>query len=264
MQILYAIIGIYIALCILLYIFQEKLLFFPQPLSLQYNKSKFKKYEIIIKHQGIILHGWLILQPISEEKPLMIYYGGNAQEVSGKLNLLEKINTNSFLLLNYQGYGNSQGKPSQKALFMDALYVIDWLHQEKDIAYEHMVLMGRSLGSGIATYIASQRPVQGIILITPYDSIKHVAQQQYPFFPIGFLLKHPFPSCQFAPKIKAKTLIISAEKDSQIPKKHTLNLIQCFTIPVQHIEIKNAGHNGLTSFLEYFQAINTIFDLKKS
>jgi len=100
----------------------------------------------------------------------------------------------SLALVNYRGYGASEGSPSERALFADALLVLDALRERPDVDPARVALVGRSLGSGVATYVAANRPVAGVALVSPYDSVTALARRQFPWLPIELLLRHPFDS----------------------------------------------------------------------
>ena len=113
--------------------------------------------------------------------------------------------------------------------------------------------MGRSLGSGAATYLASKRPVEKMLLISPFDSIKSVAQNKFPIYPMFLLLKDKYDSIGRVKDISAKTIVLIAENDEVIPKKHSLRLISEF--PPEQLTIKtisDAGHNDISNKMEYY------------
>ena len=144
-----------------LYFKQGSFIFFPKGIS----KSKelllkqFSQFEENVNHDGFNMHGWFINRGISPERPLIIYYGGNAEEVSNNLFDLEKYEKESLLFMNYRGYGKSTGNPSQASLFSDALFIFDYFSDTYSIPSTNIILMGRSLGSAVATYVAKLRHV---------------------------------------------------------------------------------------------------------
>jgi alpha-beta hydrolase superfamily lysophospholipase len=244
---------IYFCLCLLAYIFQEKLLFFPTRIDESFSYLKdYRDNEIIIKHRNVELHGWLI-NP--DKSTLIIYYGGNAEEVS--LNIDDFVNNLdcTVLLINYRGYGRSNGSPSQKNLFADALYVYDYVVNEIEQKYDRIILFGRSLGAGIAIYLASERKVDRMILISPYDSIVNVAKGHYPILPVKMLLRHPFNSMSYIRNVHVPILVIAAEKDDIIPYKHTKNLVDQLGERCSEVVIKGAEHNDVHLKPLYWESI---------
>jgi pimeloyl-ACP methyl ester carboxylesterase len=248
-------IPILIAGVALLYILQDALIFFPQPTPPQ-QRDQFAGHAVTFDRDGHQLQGWYVPGPISRKKPLVVYYGGNAEEVSGNLYDLPRLQAGAYLFLNYRGYGDSQGKPSQKALCGDALHVLDTLVERDEIPLDHVVLMGRSLGSGVAVHVASQRPVRGVILVTPFDSLLNVARHHYPYLPVRLLLKHPFDSAALAPAIKLPALFLIGREDTIIPNSRSIRLAELWGGPVEAVTIEGVGHNDIQLNPRYWEAIN--------
>ena len=245
----------YSAIVILVYLFQTKLLFFPGPVqSSTMVIEKFSDNEIRIVHNGVKLHGWYI-RP--EKSKTIFYYGGNAEEISLNLTEFEPMDEYGIVLINYRGYGNSEGSPGQDEIYSDALYIFDYIQNKYHRPGQEVFLMGRSLGSGVATYVASQRDVNKMILITAYDSITDIAKKHYPYLPLSFLVKHPFSSNEHVKNIKIPTLILSAEHDKIIPFKNTKNLIESFPVDVQSIIVEGTDHNTIQMSQKYWSSINT-------
>src|SRR5262249_47205233 len=135
----------------------------------------------------------------------MIYFGGNAEDVSLNMpSFSAGLPERALFLLNYRGYGGSSGKPSQDALFSDGLALFDEVHSR----YKDVEVVGRSLGSGIAVYVASSRPATRLVLITPYNSVEELAARQFPWMPVRWLLRDKYQSWRFAPHVHAPTLIV--------------------------------------------------------
>ena len=247
-------ITIYISVCVLMYIFQDSYIFFPTKLYAPHAYlKKYEKNEIIIKNGTINLHGWLLNPGKSK---LIFYYGGNAEEVSGNLDDFQKFKDYSVLLLNYRGYGKSNGSPSQKNLFEDALYAYDYILNNSKQKIPNTIVFGRSLGSGIATYVASKRQAGVVILVTPFDSIKNIAKRNYPFLPINWLLKHPFDSLKYVKNLSLPVLVLVAENDEIIAYKDTKNLIDNIGNNCKSVIIKNTGHNDIQASPSYWQEID--------
>lgn len=153
-------------------------------------------------------------------------------------------------LVNYRDYGGSSGKPSETGLFADALNIFDHIKTK----HTAISAMGRSLGSGITIYLASQRKIDQLILVTPYDSIEHVAQNSFPIFPMSFLLKDKYDSVSRTASITSPTLILIAENDRIIPPMHALHLAKSFqSTNVTTKMIRDTGHNTISFSQEYLQ-----------
>jgi pimeloyl-ACP methyl ester carboxylesterase len=253
-----AIIGI-----ALLYILQGALIFLPQPVPPQ-NREPFADYALTLAHEGQQLRGWYVPGKVSANRPLVVYYGGNAEEVSGNLWDMARLEAGAYLFMNYRGYGDSEGKPSQQNLCRDALYILDTLIAREQIPLNHIVLMGRSLGSGVAVHVAAHRPVRGVILATPFDSLLNVARRHYPVLPVRLLLKHPFDSAALAPNISIPALILIARQDTIIPQQHAIRLSEVWGGPVESIIIDGVGHNDIQMAPRYWKAINAFLSAGKA
>ena len=205
---------------------------------------------------GVTLHGWLIKAAGSEPLPLILYFGGNAEEVSWLAGRAGAFPGWSLLLVNYRGYGLSEGAPTERELFSDALQVYDYAARRGDVDPRRMVAMGRSLGSGVATYLATQRPLRAVALISPYDSIAALAQGVYPYVPVSLLLRHRFDSLSRAPTIRVPLLMLTASDDTTIPLAHSRKLFEAWGGPKEAHTIAHAGHDDIVADPQYWDNLS--------
>jgi len=240
-----------------LYLVQDGMLFLPQPGPTrppQVRDGRAIEPLAFTAGDGVTVRGWFV-RAAHSPAPLVIFYGGNAEEVSWQVSEPWPSDW-SLALVNYRGYGQSEGKPSEQALFADAQLVFDALAARADVDRTRIVLVGRSLGSGVATYLASRREVAGLVLISPYDSMTALGQRHYPFLPVRLLLKHPFDSLALAPAISAPLLAIVGERDGIIPPEHSRRLFDAWGGPKRWISIPGAGHNDLGAQREFWAPIS--------
>jgi len=233
-----------------LYFIQNKLLYFPTPnFSIPEKTLVFQNNDenisVIITHQG--------------KKNALLYFGGNGESVrSNTQNIAQFFPNFTCYLLEYRGYGASSGKANEKTLYSDALKLYETIQSK----HANIFLMGRSLGSGIATYVASQKKISKLVLVTPYDSIVNVAQKAYPIYPAFLLLKDQYNAFQFVKNIATPTLVIIAKEDKIIPFKNTQNLINSFKdITPKVVIIKQRNHHNLTNSFFYKKALRDFFNL---
>lgn len=242
---------------VLIYFLQERLIFFPQPLTadpLKANTGAAIEEVTLVATDGASLHGWLMKASATQAPaPVLIYFGGNAEEVSWLASTAGQYAGWSLLMMNYRGYGRSEGKPGEAELFADALQIYDYAVRRA--AGGRVALMGRSLGSGVAVYVAALRPVAGVILVSPYDSVESVAKGIYPFLPISLMLKHRFDSLSRAPGIKAPLLCLVASGDRVIPRPHSERLYAAWGGPRQWREFRRADHDSIAGEPDYWRAI---------
>ena len=261
--ILAVLIGFPLTLWAILYIFQEKLLFLP-PASdeamIRRVRSKFPGCEITLTTPDHVkLHGWYIPGNTVSKSPLLIYFGGNAEDMTGVLEDpffdLTRFRPCALLLVNYRGYGQSQGQPGEKQFCKDAVFLYDHFANQDEIDKAGVMVMGRSLGTGVAVYLASQRPLKGIILVSPYDSIANVAQELYPYIPVSVFIRHPFDAASLAPGISIPLLALTAAADSTISSKRSSALLAKWGGPCHHVSIPEADHNDLNYSKFYWESI---------
>lgn len=239
------IIASYIGLCVVLYLFQDALIYHPQPRAVSEPGSTLK-----LKTEDTDI---IVTTEIKPGNKAIIYFGGNAEDVSRNLESFKQTFPNhSLYLMHYRGYGGSSGEPSEERNYQDAVKLYDLIKKDRS----EISLIGRSLGSGIATHLASIRPVSKLALVTPYYSIEEIAQQQYPFVPVSLLLKDKYQSWQYAKQIKAPTTIIMAEGDRIIPNSSSEKLYSQFQPGIAKlVSIKGAGHNRISAKRSYYSAL---------
>lgn len=254
------VVGAVLANPILLYFRQEKLLFFPDTINEGNRKvirERFRYVEevTLATADGKKLHGWFQRTPGAGRRPLLIYFGGNAEDLSFLPDKADRVAGWSLLTVNYRGYGLSEGEPGQKALFEDALLIHDAFARHDDVDAARIAVMGRSLGSGVAAYLASQRPVRAVVLVTPYDSIERVAQEKFWYAPVSLILKHPFDSLSLAPKIVQPALFMVAGEDRLIPPAHARRLFEAWAGPKQWHLVARENHDTIDADDGYWRVI---------
>ncbi len=175
---------VYLGLCFVLFFYQDSLIFkndITKKVELLPFIKNIENIDIKVS-KDVNLYGKHKKVESTNKNPLILYFGGNASDITSFFNYTSNINAYEIISFNYRGYINSQGKPSETNLFDDALKIYDKYTKNKDI-----IVVGRSLGTGVATYLASKREVKGLILITPYASILSIAKT-IPVVIISFIL----------------------------------------------------------------------------
>jgi pimeloyl-ACP methyl ester carboxylesterase len=239
-----------------LFFAQDRLLFFPQPLGAEARQAVGRQFpaamEILLQAEGgARLHAWHV--PAEPGKPLLIYFGGNGEEVSWMLGETGRLPGTGWLLTSYRGYGGSEGAPSAEAITADALRWYDYAARE--IRPAQVFAFGRSLGSGAAVQLAAARPLAGVILVTPFDSLSAVAKRHYPVVPVDLLLRHRFDSDRAAPKLTLPLLCLAAERDEVIPPAHARRLFDLWAGPKQWVMLAGASHNDTDSVPDFWRSI---------
>ena len=245
MSLVALIVAVYLVLCAALFVFQRSLIYFPQAGTVETAESRLK---LSMADADV----WVTTRERVGQRAL-IYFGGNAEDVSHNLpEFAAAFPDYALYFLHYRGFGGSTGSPSEEALARDALTLFDRVYD----SHPQIAIVGRSLGSGVAVRLASQRPAARMILITPYDSLEDIAERQYPMFPLKWLLKDKFESWKYAAHITIPTLLLAAEQDEVIPRSSTEKLYGHFAKGVATLKIiPDAGHNSISDTPEYFKSL---------
>ena len=243
MSLVALIVAVYLVLCAALFFFQRSLIYFPQPNAVSGSDS-----------QLILSMPDARVSVITRERVgprALIYFGGNAEDVSRNLpEFAEAFPDYAVYLLNYRGFGGSGGSPSEAAIAEDALALFDQVYA----SHPQVSLIGRSLGSGVAVRLASQRPLQHLILVTPYNSLEEIAARQDPGGPVKWLLKDRFESGKYAAHIRVPTLLLAASDDEVIPRASTQRLLENFPQGVALLRVVlESGHNSISDRAQYLQ-----------
>jgi pimeloyl-ACP methyl ester carboxylesterase len=250
MSLVALIVAVYLVLCAALFFFQRSLIYFPQPNAVTSADS-----------QLTLSMPDAQVSVITRERVgprALIYFGGNAEDVSHNLpEFAEAFPEYAVYLLNYRGFGGSGGSPSEAAIAEDALALFDQVYA----SHPQVSLIGRSLGSGVAVRLASQRPMQNLILVTPYNSLEEIAARQYPWVPVKWLLKDRFESGKYAAHIRVPTLLLAASDDEVIPRASTQRLLENFPQGVAVLRVvPDSGHNSISDRKQYLQWMEDVLN----
>jgi hypothetical protein len=190
----------------------------------------------------------------SKPRTLVLGFGGNGwngQDVAEYLHeLYPDIDVAAF---HYRGYRPSTGQPSAEALIADAPLVYDLAVDQ--VRPQRTIAVGFSIGSGIAAQLASRRRLDGLILVTPFDSLKAVAQSMYPWLPIGAFFNHDIDAGGALGNVQVPIAIIEAERDEIVPNERTAALRALVPDLVFDRMIARAGHNEIYARSDFQEAM---------
>lgn len=241
--------GLYLAICALMFLTQRSQVYFPVR-----EQSAPGALPLRIDVPGARLKVWKMERP---GRPALLYFGGNAEDVGASVGrFAARLPGLSHYFVNYRGYGGSTGKPSEAALVADAVALYDRLRSR----HPGVSVLGRSLGSGVAMQLAARRPVERLVLVTPFDSLVNVARAHIRWLPVGILMLDRFDSARQAPAITAKTLVVIAEADEVIPRTNSEALVRAFRSPPRILELEGAGHNDVDLDPRYLDGIADFLD----
>lgn len=231
--------------CLFLYLQQRNLLYFPAATHAAVQDSNFD-----LRNGGVVLRGW-VLNP--GQSRALLYFGGNGEALGAERTELAAIFPHrTIYLLAYRGYGASGGEPSEPGLFSDALALFDHALSE----HISVAIVGRSLGSGVATYLASQRPVERMALVTPFDSLANVAEAHYPMFPVTWMLKDRYESTHYVRQYNGPIIVLRAGRDNVVPSVNTNRLLVAMQKAPLVVTFPSAGHNSISDDPGYAAALS--------
>lgn len=241
----------YAGVSTLLYFKQRDLIYYPTATTIPAADTDFS-----LTRNGVTLRGWK-LNP--GKANALIYFGGNAERLeSSRTEFAQLFPDRTVYLLAYRGYGASEGNPSETALFADALALFDAVkadHPAGDIA-----VIGRSLGSGVASYVASQRPVEKLVLVTPFDSLAEVAQSHYRWLPVRWLISDVYASHEYLQQYPGPVLILRAGRDEVVPPANTDRLVTSLEVPPAVVDFPLADHNDISLQPRYGEILHEFLD----
>lgn len=237
---------IYTGICALLFFQQRQMIYYPGATQVDARATDYS-----LARDGVILRGWR-LNP--GKNRALIYFGGNAERLeTSREEFARLFPDRTVYLLSYRGYGASEGKPDQTALFGDALALYD--HVSAQHPQAPIAIIGRSLGSGVASYVASRRPVERLALVTPFDSLAAVGQSHYPAFPVRWLMRDRYESTRYLPRYQGPLLVLRAGRDEVIPSANTDKLLASLKNSPQVIDFPQADHNDISQDTRYAEAL---------
>jgi len=244
--VLLAILFLYLAVLAFVYFAQDSMIFNSSQIEKKPPVELENSEKVTLKvSNGVALQG-LYKKSKQKDVPLIIYFGGNSDDATRFLLHVKKLKGFDILVFNYRGYMDSSGKPSEKNLFEDAIKIYD-----KFVKKSKVILIGRSLGTGVAVYLASKREAKGLVLITPYDSIASLAKQKYPYLPINLLLKHKFDSTKYISKTETPVAIIEVKDDATVPNKNTQRLVKKVKNLVAFVVLKDTTHANVLNHPDF-------------
>lgn len=243
-------VACYAGICAYLYANQRTMMYLPQYTRVAASETGFS-----LARDGATLRGWVVNPGKSR---VILYFGGNAEAVQGnRANFAQWFPDSTVYLLAYRGYGASDGTPQEALLFADALALYDHVHTAEPA--KPISVLGRSLGTGVASYLASRRSVARLALVTPFDSMVEVAQARYPWLPVRALVKDRYDSAHHLAQFNNPLLIVRAGRDQVIGGARTQALIDALPQPPRVRELADAGHDSVQDFPAYAQALQDFF-----
>lgn len=255
---------IYVAICVSFYFFQHFAFFRPERLDPSFTYKypfPFEELNFDMEDGGRIN---AIHFKVPNTRGIVYYLKGNSKSIKGWGKFAKDFLSNGydFFMMDYRGFGKSQGKRSQEKVFSDAQFIYKWL--TKNYPEDKIVIYGRSLGSGIAARIASWNKPRMLILDSPYFSFYHNVKRYLFFTPLKWLLKYDMRTDQYLKVTTCPVHIIHGTNDRLIPFSHSERLKALFPDKIKLHPIPKAGHNNLPDFPEFFEILYDVLYVKPS
>ncbi len=240
----------YLAMVLLVYSFQSRLVYFPeavqqisntpQAIGLDYTSVN------IATSDDETLHGWWVPSP--DAKGTVLFFHGNAGNISHRLDYLKMFKQLGYntLLFDYRGYGQSSGTPSESGTYLDAQATWRYLIETQRIAPAQIVLFGESLGGAVATWLAAHEKPGLLVLVSTFTSVPDLATEIYPFLPVRWITRFQYNTLESLQSVICPVFIAHSPQDEIIPFAHGQQLFQAAPEPKQFLTLQS-GHN--TSFI---------------
>jgi len=225
---------------------EHSLIFFPTQELLATPQDYGHAYDEVelITDDSLHLHGWWI--PASPERGVLLFFHGNAGNIGDRLDSIEIFHRLglSVLIIDYRGYGHSEGRPSEEGTYTDARAAWRYLTIERGISSERIVVFGRSLGAGVATWLASQHAPRALIIESAFTSVPDMAATAYPFMPGRSLLRTRYDNLARMGSIACPLLVVHSRGDELIPFEHGRRLYEAAHEPKSFLAIIGSHNDG--------------------
>lgn len=249
---------LYVTSCVILYFYQEKLLFFPEKLENDYQFQFHNTFEEINTEvtDGRLLNG--LLFKADTTKGLIFYLHGNAGSLAnwGEVTKTYTDLNYDVFILDYRGYGKSEGEiKSQDEMFQDNQVIYNAL--KKKYNEEQITILGYSIGTGFASKLASDNNPKQLILQAPYYSLTDLMKNTYSILPT-FILRYKLETNEYLKKCKMPITLFHGDNDEVIYYNSSVKLNEAFKTQTTLITLENQGHNGMTDNEQYKAEIKRI------
>ena len=259
-------IAAYIVFGMYIYFMQSRLIFYPdmlgrnlvatpESIGLAYQNIEF------VTEDNIKLHGWFI--PDKEAKATLLFFHGNVGNISHRLNLIKffhQMELNVFII-DYRGYGKSEGKITEEGTYKDAEAAWTYLRQIQHIREKQIIIFGRSLGASIATWLASRHTPAALIIESGFSSAVSMGQRLYPFLPVRWLTQFKYNTLQYVKTVSCPVMVAHSRNDEIIPYDEGRKIFEAAPEPKKFFEMRGGHNDGfITSGTSYVKALKSFIN----
>jgi hypothetical protein len=268
LRMLWLIVGLvvvgYTGLLAFLFLFQERLIYFPTRAWIATPGDIGLPYEEVWLEtaDGVKLSGWLIplrqgqAKAVNSARGVVLFLHGNGGNISHRLGSLELFHRLglSILIIDYRGYGQSEGSPGEQGTYLDAEAAWRYLVEEQQIPANQIIVFGESLGGGVAAWLAQTHAPRGLILVSAFTSVPDMGAQVYPFLPVRLLARVHYNTLARLPEIHCPVLIVHSRDDEVVPYSHGQQLFAAANAPKEFLEIRGGHNEGLMISAAQYEA----------
>lgn len=246
LKLLLIIAGAYLLLVAIVYLMQAGMLYLPnlpgRELDATPEAVGLQFVDVALEaSDSVKVHGWFVP---GESERVLLYFHGNAGNISHRLYSIREWNELglSVLIIDYRGYGQSEGKPTEKGLYRDGEAAWNYLTNERGIAAGNIILFGRSLGGSVAAWLATQQEPAALIVESSFTSVPDIGQEAYPWLPVRWLTRFKHGTRESIEKVTSPVLVVHSRDDEIIPFHHGEKIYAAANQPKTFLEIRG-GHN---------------------
>jgi uncharacterized protein len=248
---------IYLLGGIVLYFIQDKIVFHPTPLRKDHRFSfdqAFEEINVPFEKENLSI---IKFKPADSSKGIVLFYHGNMENAEHYKNYPVFFLRNHYevWMIDYPGFGKASGKPTERLINDEALFMYDLASRQT--SSDSIIVYGKSIGTGVAAYVAANRNCKRLILETPYYSLSSLARHYFPIYPVDLLIHYAFPVHDYLIKVNAPVTILHGTRDEVVPYKQSIWLKK-EQPKIELITIENGKHNNLSAFVVFQRKIDSL------
>ena len=253
-------VGLCLGFVALLALFQSRFVYFPlrgimatpAAIGLSYETVHFEAAD------GVRLSGWFV--PAESSRGVLLFCHGNAGNISHRLESIDvfhRLGLSTFIF-DYRGYGQSQGKPTERGTYLDAEAAWRYLVEKRGVDPTEIVFFGRSLGGAVAAWLAREHTPPALIVESTFTSVPDLAAQLYPFLPVRWLSRFDYSTVEYLRQVHCPVLVVHSRDDEMISIRHGRGLFAAANEPKEFLEITGSHNEGfMTSAARYEDGLDS-------
>lgn len=258
-SLIFIVVSVWILLSLLLYIFQPKFVYFPYPDLAATPADAGLKYEEVnlTTSDQLKINGWFM--PHDRPRATLLFLHGNGGNISHRLEKLlifDQLGLAVFII-DYRGYGSSEGTPSEQGTYLDADAAWDYLTKDKGIPASRIIIYGESLGGAVAAWLATRHTAGALLLESAFTSVGDMGKHYYPYLPVKLLARIKYPTLERISNVHCPVLVIHSVTDDIVPYSHGRKIYAAAHEPKSFLEINGDHNNGfLQSESNYINGVD--------